>query len=122
MSGISFIQISQPPRPLPKLEQHSMSPTGVLPIHIQMLAANDAAAATLQTAISYQSDVAVALHLVAGCRTDEGAAFEHTDIGADIGVLDLDVRSTRIHPVAVLEQLFFNIHSDGVHRMAFQSL
>jgi hypothetical protein len=32
------------------------------------------------------------------------------------------MRAPRIHPVAVLEQLFFNIDSDRVHRMAFQSL
>jgi hypothetical protein len=87
-----------------------------------MIAANDPAATTLKTTVGDQRYAAIAFSLVAGCRAHKGATLDDTLVGANVGILDLDMWSPRIDAVAILEEFLFDIDSDGIHRMAFQSL
>src|SRR3990167_798629 len=108
--------------PSAEFKEDAVPTARVLPVHVGELRADDAAAAALQAAVGDQGHAAVAFGLVAGGRAHVGAGLLGAVVGADLGVLDLDVGPTRVHAVAVLKQFLFDIHGNGAHRKALQSL
>src|SRR5690606_16479407 len=103
----------------PELVEHAVAAARIRPLHVQVLAAQQSAGAALQASVGRQRDITVLALGVARSRTAPGARRRLALVAADVRVLDRDVRTAFVDPLAILEKFFFGL---DCHRKALMSL
>src|SRR5690349_17027032 len=91
----------------------------VIPRHIVKVLADHPAGAAFQASIGRERNLA-GIQRVAVGRAAEGARLGLALLGADFGILDMDVRTVFVDDVPVLIKLVFYL--DSAHRKALASL